>query len=160
MDKECLEQIATRIEAKYGAETRNRILRDINVVSGDHTSVCEFFHKFVSEMDSLDDKDFLTGVMAECCPCYHRDMEENIRKNYEESRTLEEFVRRLDEDGMFDDTVKLDGNILIATKRPFEKHGKHDYTGPFTCEHYLDAFNHPYVSFYMAEYNRIARFMC
>ena len=132
MNKEWLEQIAGNIETQYGTETRDRIFGDLHAVSGDHASVCEFFHKLILEMDKLDDRDFLTGVMAECCPCYHRDLEENIRKNYTESRTLEEFARRLDEDGIFDDTIKLEGNILLATKRPFEKHGKHDHTGPFT----------------------------
>jgi len=85
MDKEWLEQIATRIEEKYGVETRNRVFGDINEVSGEFTSACEFFHHFVIEMDRIDDKDFLVSVMSECCPCYHRDLEENIKKNYEES---------------------------------------------------------------------------
>jgi AraC-like DNA-binding protein len=134
--------VADSIEAKYGAEVRNKIFGDIDVVSLNHDSLCKFFHKFVSEMDKLDDKEFLTGVMAECCPCYHRDLEENIRKNYAESRTLEEFARRLDEDGIFDDTIKLDGNILIATKRPFEKHGKHDHTGPYTTTCHCELASH------------------
>lgn len=132
MEKECLEQIANNIEAKYGEETRRLIFGDINNIYKGHTSACDFFHKFTREMDKLEYKDFLKSVMAECCPCYHRDIEKNIRKNYEESKTLEEFARRLDEDKLFDDKIKLEGNVLIATKRPFEVFGEHGYTGPFT----------------------------
>ena len=134
--------VADSIEAKYGAEVRNKMFGDIDVVSMNHDSLCNFFHKFVSEMDKLDDKDFLTGVMAECCPCYHRGIEENIRKNYAKSKTIGEFAHRLDEDRLFDDTIKLEGNILIATKRPFEKHGKHDHTGPYTTTCHCELASH------------------
>ena len=131
MDKKWLEKLASDVEAKHGTEARDRIFGDIQNIPNDYVSEKEWFNRFTRGMDELNDRGFLTNVLAERCPCVCDDIEDNIRKNFSESKTLEEFVARLDQDGLFDDTVRLEGNVLYATKQPFKKHGKHKHSGPY-----------------------------
>ena len=134
MNKEWLEQLASDVEAKHGAEAREKIFGDIQGVHEDHESKRKWFQQFVSGMDGLDDKDFLTAMMSERCPCSHREFEGIIRENYDESETLEEFAGRLDRGNLIEDiVVSLEGNVLTLTKRPFEVYGKHSHTGPFSA---------------------------
>jgi hypothetical protein len=90
-------------------------------------------------MDELDDKDFLTAVLTNRCPCRYTDAEEDIKKLYEETATLEEFVVRLDENGIFQDKVELRGNVLYATKLPWLKCSEllglrgHQHEGRYTA---------------------------
>jgi hypothetical protein len=131
-----LEGIASDIEAKYGSEASNRILGDFQNIEEDHDSLKKWFGQFIDGMDKLNDKSFLANVMAARCPCGHSEdggVEDNIRKNYHESNSLEEFVKRLDNDGLFEDTISLDGNVLIATKKPFSKYGTHDHAEPYSA---------------------------
>ena len=132
MNKEWLSKLASDIEAKHGTVIRNKIFGDIVNLSEDDTDICSFFHKIVSEMDKLDDKYFLTSVMANNCPCGHKDFETIIKSTYNESDTLEEFAERLECGNLIEDLVSLNGNILTLTKHPFEKYGKHSHTGLFT----------------------------
>ena len=132
MNKEWLTKLASDIEAKHGAIIRDRIFGNIKNLPEDDTAICSFFHKLVTEMDELDDREFLTSVMAENCPCGHRDFEVIIKKTYDESNTLEEFAERLDRGNLIEDLVSLDGNILTLTKHPFEKYGEHKHSGLFT----------------------------
>ena len=132
MNKEWLSKLASAIEAKHGTVTRNRIFGDIANLSEDDIVICSFFHKLVSEMDELDDREFLTSVMANNCPCGHRDFEVIIKKTYDESNTLEEFAERLERGNLIEDLVSFEGNILTLTKHPFEKYGKHKHSGLFT----------------------------
>jgi len=122
-----LEKIASDVEAKYGYETRNRIFGDLSKIKDDHDSLKTWFGQFIYGMDNLKDKSFLTSIMAAHCPCSHPDLEKNIRKNYQESADLKEFVKRLDDDGLFEDIIRLEGNVLIATKNPFSKYGEHKH---------------------------------
>lgn len=131
MNKEWLERIASDIEAKHGTEAREKIFRNMQELSEDDDSVREFFHRFVKGMDELDDKEFLTSVMANNCPCGHSDAEKSIKKAYGKSKTLEEFAQRLEREGIIDDEVSLRGNVLTLTKYPFEKYGKHDHNGKY-----------------------------
>ena len=54
----------------------------------------------------------------------------------------------LDEDGLFEDKIILEGNVLIATKHPFSKYGKHDYNGPYatTCHCYIGSHSEKPIS--------------
>jgi hypothetical protein len=127
-----LEGIADDIEAKYGSEIRGRIMGDFRNINDDHESVKMWFSGFIAGMNELDDKAFITSVLAVRCPCSHSELEANIRKNYQESGDLHDFVKRLDSDGLFEDSVSLEGNVLIATKKPFSRYGKHNHTEPYS----------------------------
>jgi len=127
-----LEEIASDVEEKYGFEARSRIFGDLSKINDDHDSIKKWFGQFINEMDKLNDKSFLTSVLATHCPCSHPELEENIRKNYQESNDLKEFVKRLDNDGLFEDVIKLEGNALIATKNPFSKYGEHKHKELFS----------------------------
>lgn len=132
-------ELGKAIEAKHGKEARDKIIGDTSKLTLDHESLAEWFEKFNHGLDELDDKDFLTTTIASLCPCRCPDIEENIRKNYEESKDLREFVDRIDKDGLFEDKVNLEGNVLLATKHPFSKYGKRDHNGPYTttCHCYI-----------------------
>lgn len=134
-----LEKLAEAIEAKYGKESRDRIFGDTSCLTLDHEPLAEWFEKFNLGLDELDDKDFLTTTIAGLCPCRCPEIEVNIRKNYEESKNLREFVDRIDKDGLFEDKVSLDGNVLFATKHPFSKYGERNHNGPYatTCHCYI-----------------------
>lgn len=134
-----LEELAEAVEARHGMEACDKIFGDISGLTPDHEILAEWFGKFNLALDELDDKEFLTTAIAGLCPCRSPEIEENIRKNYEESKDLREFVDRLDKDGLFEDKVSLDGNVLLATKHPFSKYGTHGHNGPYatTCHCYI-----------------------
>jgi len=137
LNKEWISQLAGDIETKYGKETRERIFGDIESVKNDHDSLSAWFGNFIRGIDELNDKEFLTAMLAERCPCGYSDAEKDIKKLYKESKTLEEFVTRLDENGIFNDKIKLRGNILYATKQLWSDvcayfGGKHNHKGFYT----------------------------
>ncbi len=135
MSENWLENLASDVEANYGEKARIRIFVDLQNMSSDPSSESEWFNnQFIPGMDELDNKDFLTIMMAKHCPCRCSHIEENIQKNYDASKTLEEFVSRLNKDGLFDDMLRLEGNVLYATKYPYEKYGKHNHIGPYTTK--------------------------
>jgi len=141
MDKnktDWLEKIASDVEAKYGSEIRGRVFGDLSKINDDHDSIKTWFERFISGMDKLNDKSFLTSVMAAHCPCSHPELEKNIRKNYQESGNLKEFAKRLDDDGLFEDTIKLEGNVLMAVKKPFSKYGAHKHEEPYSKSCHCD----------------------
>ena len=133
--KKWLLGLASDVEAKYGKNIRNDIYGDIQGVENDHDCIKKWFRQFINGMDKLDDKGFLTSILAERCPCGHAEFEGVIRQNYEESKSLEEFADRLANGNLIEDDVRLEGNTLILTKKPFSKYGKHDHKEPYstTC---------------------------
>ncbi|MCL2050822.1 MAG: hypothetical protein FWG91_03680 [Lachnospiraceae bacterium] len=131
MNKEQLKKIAADIEAKHGADARERIFGNLDKLTDDDDSVCNFFHRFIEGMDELNDSGFLMAVMAKNCPCSHSDFEIIIKEIYDESKTLFEFAQRLERGNLIEDVVSLEGNILFLTKHPFEKYGQHNHRGLF-----------------------------
>jgi hypothetical protein len=83
-------------------------------------------------MDNLNDKDFLTSILAEHCPCGHPEFEKIIRKIYDESKNLEEFADRLAKGNLIEDEVRLEGDALILTKKPFSIYGEHSHKEPYS----------------------------
>ena len=121
--KKWLLGLASDVEAKYGKNIRDDIFGDIQGVNNDHDSIKKWFGQFISGMDKLGDKDFFTFILAERCPCGHTEFEGVIRQNYDESKSLEEFAYRLANGNLIEDDVRLEGNVLILTKKPFSKYG-------------------------------------
>lgn len=142
MNKEWLERIASDVEVKHCKEVRDKIFGNIQELSEDDDYVREFFHQFINGMDELDDKEYLTLVMANNCPCGHSDAEKSIRKAYSKSKTLEEFAQHLEREGIIDDEVSLCGNVLTLTKYPFEKYGKHDHSGKYITSCHCELASH------------------
>jgi len=122
MDKKWLSLLAGVIEERHGKDARDRIFGDIDSLpstslSNCHEAVSAWFERFTSGMDELDDKDFLTAMMAEHCPCGGGETgfartAKRYKDNYEKSETLEEFVEMT----KFGDRKKLVGNVLYLTK--------------------------------------------
>jgi len=154
MNTEWISQLAGDVEKRYGKETRSKIFGDINSVKNNHKSVSEWFENFVDRMDELGDKKFLTAMMADRCPCRYAEAEEDIKNLYEESKNLEEFVSRLDENGIFQDKVELRGNVLYATKLSWSDCRKllgingHSHKGCYTesCHCYLASHTNKQIS--------------
>ncbi|MDR0896363.1 MAG: GNAT family N-acetyltransferase [Oscillospiraceae bacterium] len=119
MDKEWIKRLAEEIERKHGKEKRACICGDIDNISDDSDAQRKWFHCFTHEIDKLEDKQFLQQTMARHCPCPYPEAEKDIRHLYETAQNLEEFVYLLDKNGIFVDRVRLDGNVLYATKLPF-----------------------------------------
>ena len=137
MDKKWITQLADKIKEKYGEDTRNRIFGDIDNIDYNCNTLPDWFENFTKGLDELNDRDFLISYMSENCPCYYKEAEENIRKLYNEVKSLDEFVKRLDEDGIFNDNTKLRGNVLYATKQKWSYvcdkfGGKHNHNGMFS----------------------------
>ena len=142
MDKNWILQLAEDIEERHGSEVRDKIFGDVDLVCDDHESISAWFDNFVIGMDELNDREFLSSMMAKHCPCRYTEAEEDIKKIFEETNTLEEFVARLDENGIFSDSVKLSGNVLYATKQPFSVYGKHNHSGRYSEKCHCDLASH------------------
>jgi hypothetical protein len=126
MKKTWIRRIAADVETKHGKEARDKIFGDIRQVKLDHHSLSVWFEKFTTGMDELGDKEFLQATMAKNCPCgpnksgYER-LAKFIRKSYDESETLGEFVEKLRKDGRTSQRLILDGNVLYTEKNPMKR---------------------------------------
>jgi len=127
MNKKWLKKLAEIIETRHGKEMRNRLFGDIDSVGDCHTSISAWFDSFTSGMDELNDKDFLSEMMTEHCPCGGNPKEDGaiIKKLYDKSKTLDEFVKLFNEWqnslwGGQEDVTELRGNVLYMTKRPMD----------------------------------------
>ena len=122
MNREWLLQLANDIEERYGNEDRNRLFNDIDSMGHNSESLSEWFENFTTELDKLNDKEFLQQMMANRCPCggdYETDGMA-MRNHYDQSNTLEEFVESnrkwmLDKYGDTD-IMELRDNVLYMTK--------------------------------------------
>ena len=133
MNKTWLTKLASIIEERHGKEARDKIFGDINSVGSGQKSRAEWFDRFTSGMDELNDKEFLSAMMADNCPCGGNAAKEGkvIKETYDKSKTLDEFVYSLDKwyhslwKGR-EDIMELRGNVLYMTKRPMnnKKAGK------------------------------------
>ena len=116
-----LSQLANDIEAKYGREARDKIFGDIDALKDSHKCLSPWFDNFIRGMDELDDKAYLQDMMARLCPCgpgktNMPKIVKFIKKSYEESETLTEFVAKLEKDGRTSDNFELHGNVLYLIK--------------------------------------------
>jgi len=150
MDRNWILQLASDIEAKYGKETRDKIIGDIDSVQDTPQHLSAWFDNFTTSMDELDDKAFLRQMMANRCPC-GGDYEEDgkaMKEIYDKSNTLEEFVDA-DREWMLKkygdtDKMELHGNVLYMIKPP----GGHEITGSYGngCHCFLARFTDKSVS--------------
>ena len=125
MNKGWLTRLADVIEKRYGSETRDKIFGDIHAVGSGKKARAAWFANFTSGMDELNDKEFLTTMMADNCPCGGNAIKDGkiIKELYDKSKTLDEFV------DLFakwqheiwkgrEDITELRGNVLYMTKKP------------------------------------------
>lgn len=118
MNNAWLLKVSADVEAKHGKAVRDKIFGDkVDNVWSDHASKSAWFENFTTEMDKLNDKDFLTATLIKHCPCgggeagfaKHAAI---LKESYDKSETLAEFVATTN----FYDKKKLDGNVLYLTK--------------------------------------------
>jgi len=121
MNKQWISSLTGDIEAKYGKPMCEKMFGDTDKIKNDYDSLTAWFNNFIVAMDNLGESDYMKTLMASHCPCRYADAEEDIKKVYEESETLEEFVAQLDCNGIFQDNVELRGNVLYATKLTWSK---------------------------------------
>ena len=125
MDKQWISRLAADIEAKHGKEKRGRIFGNIDDMQDNPEFLSAWFENFATEIDRLNDREFLQKMMADCCPCggdNEKDGKE-IRKFYDNSETLDEFVGLLRKRYPYPtggDLMELRGNVLYMTKPPGE----------------------------------------
>ena len=137
MNKKWILELADSIEVKYGEETRDRIFGDIESINYNSNSLSDWFKNLIDGLDKLNDREYLISIMVENCPCYYKEAEDDIRQIYSEAKSLEEFVKRLDENGIFNDVIELRGNVMYATKQLWSNvceqfGGKHYHDGLFS----------------------------
>jgi len=145
MNKQFISRLATDVEARYGRDISVQMFGDINEMQYDYASLSAWFNNFITSMDKLGDKEFLVELLSNQCPCRYVEAEEDIKRIYTESKTLEDFVARLDENGIFQDSVELRGNVLYATKLPWSESRKilglsgHNHSGCYadSCHCFL-----------------------
>ena len=127
MNKNWLTKLADIIEERHGIEACDKIFGAIDSIGSGHKSRAEWFDRFTSGMDELNDKEFLTAMMADNCPCGgNADKDgKHIKELYDKSKTLEEFTDLFAKwqhsiwKG-YEDTVELRGNVLYMTKKPVD----------------------------------------
>ena len=94
MNKNWLKQLACDVEAKHGKEKRDLIFGNIDDLQDNPKFLSAWFENLTTEMDNLDDKEFLQKMMAERSPCRGDDAGNGkiIKDLHEKSGSLAEFV--------------------------------------------------------------------
>ena len=133
MNKHWLTKLAGIMEQRHGKEAHDKIFGDIDSIGSGHKSRAEWFQRFTSGMDELNDKEFLATMMADNCPCGGNAAKDgkHIKELYDKSTTLAEFADSFAQwqhsiwKGR-EDIVELRGNVLYMTKKPMnnKKAGK------------------------------------
>jgi len=128
-----LSRLALEIGRPNGDSAQAGLLQGLeDVADDDHDAICVWFHSLIEKADALDDRPLAASLFADHCPCISPEIEDNVGKNFRDAADLPDFVARLNDDGLFSDVIRLEGNVLIATKQPWERYGMHDHDGCFS----------------------------
>lgn len=133
INKEWLECISKQFEIDYGIAKKDEIIGTAESIYDNESDIRKWFEGFTKRLNSPDIKLYAKKLLEDCCPCRCVDIEENIRKNYEECEDLADFANKLKADGLFGDHVEIRNGILIATKRFAYECG---ITHPYGDDHY------------------------
>lgn len=117
INKKFLANVSKKIEADYGKAKRDEIIGNAESIGDNESDNRQWFEEFVKRLNADDIREYSKKLLECSCPCAHENIEENLRKNYDECSNLVDLADRLTNDGLFDDHIKIQDGALIVTKR-------------------------------------------
>lgn len=117
INQEWLSCLSKKIEEEYGVNKRDEILLNATSICDDVKEIREWFEGLVKRLDKPENREIAENILVDCCPCRCPDIEDSIGKCYEGCDNLNDFAKKLKQQGLFDDHIEIKDGLLIATKR-------------------------------------------